>query len=88
MLGKREWENEVARNILVLYKANMSSIRKAEADRRAAANLKETMEKMGMGGRRGGRRQQHGRLLGRTRVDLSLQLGDAVEAKVEVSCPL
>jgi hypothetical protein len=46
MLGKREWENEVARNILVLYKANMSSIRQAEADRKAAANLKNTMEKM------------------------------------------
>ena len=50
MLGKREWENEVARNILVLYKANMSSIRQAEADRKAAANLKDTMEKMGADG--------------------------------------
>ena len=27
-LGKREWENEVARNILVLYKANMNAQRK------------------------------------------------------------
>jgi hypothetical protein len=27
-LGKREWENEVARNILVLYKANMTAQRK------------------------------------------------------------
>ena len=26
-LGKREWENEVARNILVLYKANMNAQR-------------------------------------------------------------
>ena len=38
-LGKREWENEVARNILVLYKANMDSIRKAEAEKLAAETM-------------------------------------------------
>ena len=43
-LGKREWENEVARNILVLYKANMDAIRKADAEKISAQNLDTTIE--------------------------------------------
>jgi hypothetical protein len=38
-LGKQEWENEVARNILVLYKANMDAIRKTESEKLQAQNL-------------------------------------------------
>ena len=45
-LGKREWENEVARNILVLYKANMDNIRAAEEERMKAVNMKKTMAAM------------------------------------------
>lgn len=37
-LGKREWENEVARNILVLYKANMNAQRELDVEPSTVTN--------------------------------------------------
>ena len=41
-MGKAEWENEVARNILVLYKANMEAVREEKLEGQASKVRVET----------------------------------------------